>query len=215
VTETKGTRKGARRGGQEAQEGRRLGNEETPVPRGEKLRSAAVRSARAGRSSARETRAGSRSQPWGKESLGGRNVTRASAASGISVPRGADSRGEQSSGAELGGWRLAAPLAGGTAREQRPGDGCGSSRRIQALKTKPQERSRSSRGGLGGAVGSNPPRASKGARYNEHPKCAEGGRWRGWKPREGRKRAATLEAVFDRIRRAGSAVEDQSPGGES
>jgi hypothetical protein len=33
VTETRGTRKGARRRGQEAQEGRRLGNEETPVPR--------------------------------------------------------------------------------------------------------------------------------------------------------------------------------------
>jgi hypothetical protein len=48
VTETRRSCKGVSRGGEEAQEGRRLGNEETPVPAGEKLRSAGASLARAG-----------------------------------------------------------------------------------------------------------------------------------------------------------------------
>jgi len=163
-----------------ASETRRRGSQ-----RGRKLRSAGERFARSARQSAGEPCPGSRVQPAGAGSLGGRNVRRALGRGGVSARRDTDSPGEQSSGAGLRGMRLAARPARPTGRRAGASRGAPIPGRNKALKMEPQERSGWPRGHSGGAAGSKPPRAWKVPARACTVTNAEGGRWRGLDPSRG------------------------------
>jgi hypothetical protein len=165
----------------------------------------------------REPCSGSRAQPAGIESLEGLNVRRATAATGVRSHAVRIPWGEQGSEAGLRGWRLAATPAGLTRRrarasreapipgeEQGPEGGTSGAFRVAARR-------------LGRRGGEQAVEGVEGVRESVHLHKRRGRKVAGLDASRGCGRAAAMSRSCNRsrIRRAGSAVEDQSPGGES
>jgi hypothetical protein len=191
--------------------------EEMPAPAGEKLRGADASLARAGRKSAWESCPGSRVQPAGVESLEGQDVKRATAAPGFRSLAVRIPWGEEGSEAGFRGWRLAATPAGLTRRrarasrevpipgeEEGPEDGTSRAFRVAVRRS-------GRRGGEQAVEG------VEGARESAHLHKRRGRKVARLDASRGCGRAAVTSRSCNRsrIRRAGSAVEGQSPGGES
>jgi hypothetical protein len=156
-------------------------------------------------------------QPAGIESLEGLNVRRATAATGVRSHAVRIPWGEQGSEAGLRGWRLAATPAGLTRRrarasreapipgeEEGPKGGTSGAFRVAARR-------------LGRRGGEQAVEGVEGVRESVHLHKRRGRKVARLDASRGCGRAAAMSRSCNRsrIRRAGSAVEDQSPGGES